>query len=170
VKGHPAYSGTIMTATFQIVRELGWEYLEKLSKQRVMQVQSATDPPKKLALGERAVMADGNEYNIFQLREAGRPVAPVYASEGSPLIVGPNGIFKASPHPNAAKLFQSFCFSREAQQLSIDAGGLRSLHPQTEERPGRCPLKEIKTMKDDAAAVQQQGDAVKARYTQIFHV
>src|SRR5437667_5844210 len=61
VKGHPAYSGTIMTATFQLVRELGWEYLEKLSKQRVMQVQSSTDPPKKLALGERAVMADGNE-------------------------------------------------------------------------------------------------------------
>src|SRR6266516_3923174 len=63
VKGHPAYSGTIMTATFQLVRELGWDYLEKLSKQRVMQVQSSTDPPKKLALGERAVMADGNEYN-----------------------------------------------------------------------------------------------------------
>src|SRR5258705_3135297 len=60
VKGHPAYSGTIMTATFQLVRELGWEYYEKLSKQRVMQVQSSTDPPKKLALGERAVMADGN--------------------------------------------------------------------------------------------------------------
>src|SRR6185312_14148141 len=53
VKGHPAYSGTIMTATFQLVRELGWEYLEKLSKQRVMQVQSSTDPPKKLSLGER---------------------------------------------------------------------------------------------------------------------
>src|SRR3954464_14835516 len=61
VKGHPAYSGTIMTATFQLVRELGWEYFEKLSKQRVMQVQSSTDPPKKLALGERAVMADGNK-------------------------------------------------------------------------------------------------------------
>src|SRR5437016_11160138 len=24
VKGHPAYSGTIMTATFQIARDLGW--------------------------------------------------------------------------------------------------------------------------------------------------
>src|SRR6516164_7760054 len=32
VKAHPAYSGTIMTATFQIVRELGWQYLEKLAK------------------------------------------------------------------------------------------------------------------------------------------
>ena len=30
VKGHPAYSGTIMTATFQLVRELGWDYLDKL--------------------------------------------------------------------------------------------------------------------------------------------
>src|SRR3954468_20436840 len=64
VKGHPGYSGTIMTATFQISRDLGWEYFEKLSRQKVMQVQSSADPPKKLALGERAVMADGNEYNL----------------------------------------------------------------------------------------------------------
>src|SRR3982075_1633942 len=61
VKGHPAYSGTIMTATFQMVRELGWDYFEKLSKQRVMQVQSSTDPPKKMSLGERPIMADGYE-------------------------------------------------------------------------------------------------------------
>src|SRR5213082_2473673 len=57
VKGHPGYSGTIMTATFQISRDLGWEYFEKLAKQKVMQVQSSADPPKKLALGERAIMA-----------------------------------------------------------------------------------------------------------------
>ena len=38
VKAHPSYSGTILTATFQIVRELGWGYLEKLAKQKVMQV------------------------------------------------------------------------------------------------------------------------------------
>ena len=34
VKAHPGYSGTIMTATFQIARDLGWDYLEKLAKQR----------------------------------------------------------------------------------------------------------------------------------------
>src|SRR5450755_3262470 len=93
VKGHPAYSGTIMTATFQTVREFGWDYMEKLSKQRVMQVQSSTDPPKKLSLGERAVMADGNEYGIVLLKEAGQPVEPVYALEGTPTVSGPTGIF-----------------------------------------------------------------------------
>jgi len=44
VKGHPGYSGTIMTATFQISRDLGWEYFEKLARQKVMQVQSSADP------------------------------------------------------------------------------------------------------------------------------
>jgi iron(III) transport system substrate-binding protein len=170
VKAHPGYSGTIMTATYQMQRDLGWSFFEQLAKQNIMQVQSSADPPKKLALGERAVMADGNEYNIFQMKEAGGPVEPVYASEGSPLIIGPNGIFKGSPNPNAAKLFQSFCFSRDAQQLIIDSGGLRSVHPQTQEKPGRKPFKDIKTMKDDAAAVGQQGDAIKARYSKIFHV
>src|SRR6202048_946310 len=131
VKAHPGYSGTIMTATYQMQRDLGWPWFEQLAKQNVMQVQSSSDPPKKLELGERAVMADGKEYNILQLREAGRPVETVYATEGSPMIIGPNGIFKNSPNPNAAKLFQSFCYTREAQQLIIDVGGLRSGHPHT---------------------------------------
>src|SRR5262245_56094667 len=93
IKAHPAYSGTIMTATFQIARDLGWDYLERLARQKVMQVQSSTDPPKKLALGERAVMADGNEYNMFLEKEKGSPVEIVYPTEGTPLVIGPNGIF-----------------------------------------------------------------------------
>src|SRR2546421_1736726 len=170
VKAHPGYSGTIMTATFQMARDLGWGYFEKLAKQKVMQVQSSADPPKKLALGERAVMADGNEYNMFIEREKGTPVDIVYASEGSPLIVGPNGLFKNAPNPNAARLFQSFCFSPQAQQLSIDAGGLRSLHPQTKEKPGRKPFGEIKKMKDDPAAVERLSEEIKARYSKLFGV
>src|SRR5262249_4432613 len=61
VKAHPGYSGTILTATYETARDLGWGFFEKLAKQRVMQVQSAIDPPKKIAAGERLVMADGSE-------------------------------------------------------------------------------------------------------------
>jgi iron(III) transport system substrate-binding protein len=170
VKAHPSYSGTIMTATFQMQRDLGWDYFEKLAKQNVMQVQSSADPPKRLALGERAVMADGNEYNIFEISEKGGPVAPIYATEGSPLIVGPTGMFKAAPNPNAAKLFCNFSFSPECQQLIIDVGGLRSVHPQAKDKPGRTPFKDIKTMKDDPAGVVKMGDEIKAHYSKLFRV
>ena len=125
VKAHPGYSGTILTATYQTARDVGWDYYEKLAKQRVMQVQSASDPPKKLALGERAIMADGIEYGVFQLKETGKPVDVIYPVEGSPLIIGPNGILKSAPNPNAARLLQSFMLSAECQQFNVDFGGLR---------------------------------------------
>ena len=141
VKAHPAYSGTIMTATFQIARDLGWGYLEKLAKQKIMQVQSSTDPPKKLALGERAVMADGNDYNLIQLKERGQPVEVVYPAEGTPFVTGPTAIFKSAPSPNAARLFQSYLHSREGQQLLVDFARQHSLHAQVTEKPAgaSCP-------------------------------
>src|SRR5690349_8145268 len=126
VKAHPGYSGTIMTATQQITRDPGWEYLDKLAKQRDMQVQSAADPPKKLEIGERAVMVDGNEYSMLVIKAKNGPVEVVHPAEGTPFVVGPNGIFKDSPNPNAAKLFQAWCFTAECQQLIVDLAKLRS--------------------------------------------
>ena len=70
---------------FQISRDLGWGFLEKLARQKVLQVQSASDPPKKLALGERSVMADGAEYTALVEKDKGAPIEVVYATEGSPL-------------------------------------------------------------------------------------
>jgi iron(III) transport system substrate-binding protein len=170
VKAHPGYSGTILTATYQMARDVGWQYFEKLAQQKIMQVQSASDPPKKLALGERAIMADGVEYVLFQSKEKGDPIEIVYATEGTPLIVGPNAIFKNAPNPNAARLLQNWMLSAECQQLCIDFGGLRSVHALAKEKPGRKPLGEIKLMKDDAAAVERETEAIKKRYTQIFKV
>ena len=170
VKGHPAYSGTIMTATFQLVRELGWDYLEKLSKQRVMQVQSSTDPPKKLSLGERAIMADGNDYNVVLLKEAGQPVEPIYPTEGTPTISGATAIFASAPHPNAARLFQAWLDTRETQQFFTDYTAQYSAHTQVTPKAGRRKISDIKLMKEDAAGVEKMTDEIKTRYARLFRV
>ena len=169
-KAHPSYSGTILTATYQTSRDIGWGYFEKLAKQRIMQLQSATDPPKKIVLGERMLAADGTEYVMLQEKEAGRPIEIVYPTEGTPLIVGPNAVFKAAPNPNAARLLQAWMYTPECQQLCIDHGGMRSVHAQAKEKPGRTPLSKIKLMKDDAAAVEKQAESIKKRYSQLFGV
>ena len=170
VKAHPGYSGSIMTATFVLARELGWSYFEKLAQQKVLQVQSAADPPKKLLLGERAVMADGNDYNLQLLKEQGQPVEVVYASEGSPLIIVPCGVFRNAPNPNAARLFQSFFFSVEGQQLLVDTFAHRSFHAQIKEKPGRPLLSALKLLKSDPAAVLAQSEDIKAHYAKLFKV
>src|SRR5262245_27162192 len=170
VKAHPAYSGTIMNATFQIARDLGWDYLEKLAKQRIMQVQSATDTPKKISLGERAVMIDGAGYLVIQAKEKGEPVEIVYPSEGTPLATSPSAIFKAAPDPNAGRLFYNWLHSREAQQILVDFARQYSPHAQTVEKPGVRKLSDIKLMKEDPEGVEKGAEDVKARYAKIFGV
>jgi iron(III) transport system substrate-binding protein len=170
VKAHPGYSGAILTATFVLKRDLGWTYLEKLAQQKVMQVQSAADPPKKILLGERAVMADGNDYNLVLLKDQGKPVEAVFPAEGSPLIIVPSGVFRSAPNPNAARLLQSFLFSAEVQQLLVDVFAHRSFHALVKERPGHAALSAIKLLKADPAQVQAQSEEIKARYAKLFGV
>ena len=170
VKAHPAYSGTIMNATFEIARDLGWGYFEKLAAQNVMQVQSATDVPKRISLGERAVMVDGAGYLVIRYKEAGQPVDIIYPEEGTPIGAGPSAVFKAAPNPNAARLFQNWMHAREAQQILVDYARQYSSHGQTVEKPGVRKLADIKLMKEDAEGVHAQADAIKKRYSEIFKV
>jgi iron(III) transport system substrate-binding protein len=168
VKAHPGYSGTVMTATYQITRDIGWEFLEKLAKQNVMQVQSATDPSKKVMAGERPVSADGTEYNLILDKQAGAPVEIVYPSEGTPFVPGPSAVMAKAPHPNAARLFYIWSFTLEGQQIMHDVGGLRSVHPGVKEAAGITPLKDIKLMKDNAEEAEKHIEEIKQRYAKTF--
>ena len=170
VKAHPAYSGTIMNSTFQVARDLGWEYLEKLAKQRVLQVQSATDCPKKIALGERAIMVDGAGYLVIRDKEAGKPVDVIYPAEGTPVATSPSAVFKAAPNPNAARLFFNWMHGREGQQILIDWARQYSAHKQAVEKPGVRKLSDIKLMKEDPEGVEKGAEEIKKRYAQIFKV
>jgi len=170
VKAHPGYSGGIVTSTFQVSRDLGWDYLQKLAKQKVLQVQSATEPPKKLALGERAIAADGLEYVSNLEKEKGSPVEMIYPSEGTPFVPGSAAIVKDAPHPNAAKLFMSFLFSQQAQQFLSDTGGMRSFHPDVKLKAGRKPLAQIKLMKSDPIAQEKATEEIKKKYAEYFGI
>jgi iron(III) transport system substrate-binding protein len=168
VKAHPGYSGTVMTSTFVLSQLLGWDYFEKLGKQNIMQVQSSTEPPKKLAQGERALEVDGNEYNVFRLIDEGKPIKIVYPDEGTPLAVGNAAVLKQAPNPNAAKLFYAFLFSLDAQQLNSDFGGLRSFHPGVKEKADRTPLSKIKILHSDPAKLEPEIQTIKANYEKYF--
>ena len=170
VKAHPSYSGGIVTSTFQVVNAIGWGYFEKLGKQKVLQVQSSTEPPKKLALGERAVAADGLEYVHIQLKEGGAPIEIVYPKEGTPFVPSCQGVAKNAPHPNAAKLFISWFVSRETQQFLVDTAGLRSFHPDVKDKAGRVPLSQIKLLPSDPVAQEAATEEIKKKYSQFFGI
>jgi iron(III) transport system substrate-binding protein len=133
-------------------------------------VQSATDTPKKIALGERAVMIDGAGYLVIRGKEEGQPVDVIYPEEGTPLATSPSCMMKAAPNQNAGRLFHNWMHGREAQQILIDYARQYSPHSQAVEKSGVRKLSDIKLMKEDPEGVEKTADEVKRRYAEIFKV
>jgi iron(III) transport system substrate-binding protein len=167
-KSHPNYSGTSLTGTYALTKALGWDYLEKLSKQGVQQLQSTTATPKSIASGERAVMVDGNEYNMFIELKNKSPVKIIYPAEGTPFVTSPSAVMAQAPHPNAARVLQNFIFTPKVQQFLVNEGGLRSLHPDTKEPADRTPLAQIKLLPDDPVGMFAAMNDIKKKYTALF--
>ncbi|MGB6556697.1 MAG: ABC transporter substrate-binding protein [Pseudolabrys sp.] len=165
VKAHPSYSGTIMTSTYQMVREA------ELVLSRTIGTAAGSADPVGYRYSEKGRARRTSGYGRRQrvehaaAQEAGGPIEVVYAAEGTPSIVQPSAIFVAAPHPNAARLFQNYLFGVEGQELFVNLGGLRSLHALVKDKPARTPLSAIKVWKDDPAAVETQGEDIKRRYS-----
>lgn len=168
VKAHPAYSGSEMTANFELIRAFGWPYMQKLGAQHVMQVQSSTEPPKVLARGEQPVMAGGNEYVVFELQKQGSPLGLIYPPEGTPFESSPAAVMQNAPHPSAARLFYQYLFSGPTQQLLVELGGLRSVRAGLKEPPGRVPITRLRLFHEDPKAQLAQSDEIKRRYQEYF--
>lgn len=170
VKGHPGYSGTIMTATQQLSRELGWSYFEKLAKQKVLQVQSATEPPKRIEAGERGIAVDGSDYLFWTAKEKGQPIEVVLAAEGTPQISNPLGVFKSAPNPNAARLLVSWMMSPEGQEFIVKYGGQYPANKRVKSKEGRPALADIKLFREEPEVVVDRADQIKSQYAKYFKV
>jgi iron(III) transport system substrate-binding protein len=168
VTAHPGYSGVIATHVLALVNQYGWDYFKQLAQNRLMLVQSAVDPSGVVASGERAVAVDGGEYTFYQTKKKGNPLEIVYPKEGVPLIVSPTAITSFAPHPNAAKLFTDFSFSREVQQVMADSEGLYTGHPEVKYPADKPKLSDLKLLSVDPEELEKRNEEIKKRFVEFF--
>jgi len=168
VTAHPGYSGIIMTHVLALVNLYGWDYFRDLAKNKLHIVQSANDPAGVVASGERPVGVNGAEYFYYKTQKQGNPVKIIYPKEGVPLVVSPVAIAKDAPHPNAAKLFTEFIFSKESQQLLADKEGLYTGHPDVTYPADKPKLKDLKLLAPNADELEKHNAEIKKRFTEFF--
>jgi iron(III) transport system substrate-binding protein len=168
VTAHPGYSGIIATHVLALVNQYGWDYFKQLAQNRLMLVQSAVDPAGVVASGERVVAVDGGEYTFYQTRKKGNPLEIVYPKEGVPLIVSPTAITSFAPHPNAARLFTDFGFSREVQQVLADSEGLYTGHPEVTYPADKPKLSDLKLLSVDPEELEKRNEEIKKRFVEFF--
>jgi len=168
VSGHPGYSGIIMTHVLALVNLYGWDYFRDLAKNSLHVVQSANDPAGVVASGERPVGVNGAEYFYYKTQKQGNPIKIIYPSEGIPLVVSPVAVAKDAPHPNAAKLFVDYIFSKDSQQLLADKEGLYTGHPQVTYPADKPKLKDLKLLSVEADELEKRNAEIKKRFIEYF--
>ncbi|MFN2450346.1 MAG: ABC transporter substrate-binding protein [Candidatus Baltobacteraceae bacterium] len=110
--GHPAFSGYVGQWVLAMNDKYGWDYFKKIAANNPKIGRSVNDTVADIVSGERSVGAGPDNLSIEQ-RNAGRPIDVVFPEDDAIAIISPVGIIKDSPHPNAAKLFENFYYSRE---------------------------------------------------------
>jgi iron(III) transport system substrate-binding protein len=168
VTAHPGYSGVIATHVLALVHLHGWDYFKQLAQNRVMITQSAADPSGVVASGERQVAVNGGDYSAYQLKKKGNPIEIVYPKEGVPLVVSPTAITVFAPHPNAAKVFTDFTFTREIQQVMADSEGLYTGHPDVKYPGDKPKLGELKLLTVEAEELEKRNEELKKRFVEFF--
>jgi iron(III) transport system substrate-binding protein len=168
VTAHPGYSGVIATHVLALVNLYGWDYFKELAKNQLMIVQSANDPSTKVAAGERAVAANGGEYSFYQVKKQGNPLDINYPKDGVPLVVSPTAIASFAPHPNAAKLFTDFTFTKDCQQVMAESEGLYTGHPHVTYPSDKPKLADLKLIHVDAEELEKRDDEIKKRFVEFF--
>jgi len=151
--GHPAYSGTVGTWVVAMRKLYGWEYFEKLEKNKPLIGRSVNDAVGVLNSGERIVAAGPS--GLSQVTAAkGNPVALVYPTDGAVLMVSPSAVMANAPHPNAARLYEEFLLGPIHARLSAEGRRLpvRADYPV---QPGEKPLSEIKVNRLTTAEIVQ---------------
>jgi len=168
VTAHPGYSGVIATHVLALVHLHGWDYFKQLAQNQLMLVQSANDPSTVVTSGERVVAANGGDYSAYQLKKKGNPIEIVYPKEGVPLVVSPTAITSFAPHPNAARLFTDFTFTREVQQVMADSEGLYTGHPEVKYPPDKPKLNELKLLTVTPEELEKRNEELKKRFVEFF--
>jgi iron(III) transport system substrate-binding protein len=168
VTAHPGYSGVVATHVLALVQLYGWDYFKQLAQNKPMLVQSAADPAGVVASGERPVAVNGGDYTFYQMKKKGNPVEIVYPREGVPLVVSPSAITSFAPHPQAARLFTDFTFSREVQQFLADSEGLYTGHPEVKYPADKPKLGDLKLLTVEPEELEKRDEEIRKRFVEFF--
>ena len=149
--GHPAFSGYVGNWVLAMRKLYGWEYFEKLEKNRPQIGRSGLDPITMMNSGERKIGCVPLSGALLSA-DKGNPIAPVYPTDGSILCIGPAAVMANGPHPNAGRLFMEYLLSQEFAQFLAD-NRVDPVRTGVRLKPGAKPIEEVKLITQTTAQI-----------------
>ena len=164
--GHPGFSGYVGVWAVQMQKLYGWDFFEKLEKNRPQIGRSINDTVTMLNAGERLV-SFGPTATTLESADRGNPVGVIYPTDGSLLMISPSAIMKNTSKPAAAKLFLEFLMDVEHAQVAVK-NRQESLRPEVKPLAGAKPFTEFKVIRPTDAEVSDGVPKLIEKWRDLF--
>ncbi len=113
---YPADDDATMYLFYTIVQKYGWSWMDRYMATKPNFVQGHLNVARSIAAGENLVTFDATTAMV-DLKSKGAPVEfTVSRDDPTPFFTLTAGIFKDAPHPNAARLFQTWYMAPDQQK------------------------------------------------------
>src|SRR6202163_829044 len=165
--GHPGFSGYVGTWALTLRNQYGWDFFEKLAKNNPRVGRSINDTVTMLNAGESAIAGSGPAATLLESVRKGNPLAMVYPTDGSVLIIAPSSIMKGCKHPNAARLFMEFLLSTAASQIWVDHF-TESIRPEIPASKQAKPAKDLMIIRPTVAEITKGVPEVIKQWRETF--
>ena len=167
--GHPGFSGYVGTWALTLRNQYGWEFFEKLAKNNPRVGRSINDTVTMLNAGESAIAGSGPVGTLLESVQKGNPLAMIYPTDGTVLIIAPSGIMKGCKHPNSARLFMEFLLSVGASQIWVDHFN-ETIRPEVSAPKGSKSAKDLKIIRPTVEQITKGIPEVIKQWRETFGV
>jgi len=167
--GHPGFSGYVGVWALMMRKLYGWKFFEDLAKNNPQIGRSINDAVTMLNAGERVVAGTALFGTAAESAQKGNPVAMIYPTDGTVLILAPSGILKGVKHPNAARLFLEYLMSVDASKVWVDHFG-EPMRPEVSPSSGVKSARELKTIRPSVGEIVKGIPDVIRQWRETFGV
>lgn len=167
--GHPGFSGYVGTWAVSLRKLYGWQFFDKLAKNNPQVGRSINDTVTMLNSGERTVAGSAPNGTLLSSAAKGNPLAMIYPTDGTVLIIAPSAIMKGVKHPNAAKLFMEYLLTPEASKIWVGHFN-ESMRPEITPPTGVKAAKDVKIIRPSLDEITKEIPEVIKQWRDTFGV
>ncbi|MFZ5823321.1 MAG: ABC transporter substrate-binding protein [Bacillota bacterium] len=144
----------------------GWQAVEAVVKNAKV-LGSSSLPIKGVDAGEYALGLT-YEHGAWKYAKAGGPVGWIYPAEGTATIPDAVAIVKGGKHPNNARVFMDWLFSKKTQEMAAKELGLRAARTDVAPPEGLVPMEQIKLISLDVPWVASNRDKILSTWKDLM--
>ena len=149
--------------------KLGKKWWRDLAALKPM-IASGPSPLTRTNISGQTPLVLNNDYNAYEEKKNGAPIAAVYPSELVTASIIPMGIVRGGPNPEAAKVVYDWWLSKEGQTILQEVNSIYSPRNDVTPLPGLPKFADLPIVVASTEELERNRDDLQREFKEVFKI